>query len=701
VISFNENKSIWTLETKHTAYVFGHSPTGQITNIYFGTKLLFRDDYIHAVDPGAWAPEYPDRAVNREEFMGWGETKYAEPCLKVQFPQKIRDVRLVFQQYTIKADTLTLLLKDAYFDFYVSLVYTVHEEYDLIVRRVLLENKTTEPIIIEQLLSGSIYLPQAEQYHYSYLAGKWAGETQMQKGVIPGARVRLESRCGTPSHQAQPWVALEPGCPATETQGKVYFCALAYSGNWNIIIEKDCNNLVRVSAGLNTFDFQWYLKPGAALESPALFTGYSASGFGPASRNLHAFQLNELLPVKHRTALRKVLYNSWEARLFGVNEKDQINLARLAAPLGVEIFVMDDGWFGERHSDRAGLGDWSVNKDKFPGGLKTLITEVNQLGMDFGLWVEPEMVNPDSDLYRAHPDWVYHFPHRLRTERRNQLVLNLSKPEVREFIKGFMDRLLTENNIKFIKWDMNRSISEPGIMEVEEVQQKELWHRHVLTFYEIVDYLRTKHPEVIFQSCSGGGGRADLGVLSRFDQVWTSDNTDAFDRLRIQHGFSFIYPAKVMEAWVTSEYNQLNNRILPLQYRFHSAMMGNLGIGDDITCWSPEQMAEAHKLINEYKEIRPVIQHGSQYRIDRIPGNMLAVVYVSKDKRQAVLFVFLHINQFYNSIPRVPVDGLDPDAQYRTRYTGEVMSGRALQEIGLKVSFKHNFDSALIRLEQE
>jgi len=290
-------------------------------------------------------------------------------------------------------------------------------------------------------------------------------------------------------------------------------------------------------------------------------------------------------------------------------------LAEKAASLGVELFVLDDGWFGERNDDTAGLGDWYVNKKKFPHGLTSLISYVNELGMDFGLWVEPEMVNKNSNLYNLHPDWVYHFPNRLRSESRNQLVLNLAKKEVVEYIYDFMNTLLGAYNIKFIKWDMNRPFSEPGWSEASKFQQQEIWVCHVQGLYQILDRLRRKYPEVIFESCSGGGGRIDLGILQRTDQVWVSDNTDAFDRLKIQEGFSYAYPPKIMMSWVTDSPNWLNQRKLSLEYRFNVAMMGSLGIGGNLNNWSKNEIKLAKEKVIQYKKIRETIQHGDQYRL--------------------------------------------------------------------------------------
>ena len=563
-------------------------------------------------------------------------------------------------------------------------------------------NKGEHDIILEEALTGSTYLPKGNDYRLTYLTGKWAGETRIGQVMLPDTKMILESRRGTTSHFANPFYALDKNGQATEDTGEIYFGALAYSGNWKIVIEKDHFNLVKISAGIQDFDFSWVLKPGAGFLTPKFVLGYTNGGFGSASRNLHRYQLQYVLPEPGRSRLRKVLYNSWEATYFDVNEEQQGKLAEIAAAIGVELFVMDDGWFGSRNNDQAGLGDWYVNPAKFPQGLKGLIDKVNSLGMDFGLWVEPEMVNPDSDLYRSHPDWVYHFETRETTEIRHQLILNLAREDVRQYIYDFLDKLLTENNIRFIKWDMNRNFSEPGFPSAQAGEQREIWVRHIWGVYEIVSKLRRKYPEVIFQSCSGGGGRVDLGILQYFDQVWTSDNTDAFDRLSIQEGFSYAYCAKIMEAWVTNEVNWLNHRQLPLKYRFHSAMTGNLGIGDNLFDWTNAEKDEARQLIGLYKEIRDIVQHGRQYRLlSPKTSHLAAVMYINGSQTEAVLFAFIHLNHFGDELPRIYLKGLKEDSLYIVEGKGLVLSGKALMKVGIQLQMNGDFDSKVIRLRMK
>ena len=370
---------------------------------------------------------------------------------------------------------------------------------------------------------------------------------------------------------------------ADEEHGEVWFGALAWSGSWRITVEHTQLDAVRVTGGFNPFDFGYKLKPGEHLETPIFYGGYSDHGLGGASRLMHHFEIAHILPQAPDPKPRPVIYNSWEATEFRVDEAGQIAIAEKAASIGVDRFVMDDGWFGQRKDDHAGLGDWYVNPEKFPHGLKPLIDKVHSLGMDFGLWVEPEMVNPDSDLYRKHPDWVLNFPGRPRSESRNQLVLNLARPDVRDYVEGFLDKLLTENDIAFLKWDYNRNWSEPGWDQVPVDEQKRVYIEFIRNLYAILADLRKKHPKVEIESCSGGGGRVDLGILRYTDEVWPSDNTDPFDRLSMQDGFTYAYTPQIMMAWVTDSPHWLNNkRTTSLAYRMLSSMQGSLGIGANL-----------------------------------------------------------------------------------------------------------------------
>ena len=413
--------------------------------------------------------------------------------------------------------------------------------------------------------------------------------------------------------------------------------------------------------------------PGQTLETPVFYGGYARMGLAGLRGCCTALRSRMFCRIELAKATaaapkpRPVIYNSWEATEFNVNEAGQMALAEKAAALGVDRFVMDDGWFGQRKDDHAGLGDWYVNQQKFPHGLKPLIDKVHALGMDFGLWVEPEMVNPDSDLYRKHPDWVLNFPGRPRSEQRNQLVLNLARPDVREYVLGFLDKLLTENDIAFLKWDYNRNWSEPGWDQLPPAEQKKVYVEFTRNLYAILAELQKRHPKVEIESCSGGGGRVDLGILKYADEVWPSDNTDPFDRLTQQDGFTYAYTPQVMMAWVTDSPHDLEAqlRVTSLQYRMLSSMQGSLGIGANISKWNDEEMATAKRLIAAYHQVQTTIVQGDLYRLisPRNGSEFSATQTVNRDKSQSVVFAFIHSTQEGRGFPRLKLEGLDPKAE--------------------------------------
>jgi alpha-galactosidase len=422
---------------------------------------------------------------------------------------------------------------------------------------------------------------------------------------------------------------------------------------------------------------------------------YTAGGFGAASRAWHAYTRGHVLA--HAGETRPVVYNSWEATGFDVDEASQMRLAAMAAGLGVELFVMDDGWFGARGSDRAGLGDWSPNPSRFPEGLAPLAAEVHRLGMRFGLWVEPEMVNADSDLYREHPDWVLHMANRHRTEMRNQMVLNLARPEVAGRTHKWLDRLVTEHPIDFLKWDANRAFTEAGWPGHPDPDR--LWIEHTRAVYQIMDRLRADHPHLRIEACAGGGGRADLGVLARTDQIWTSDNTDPVDRIGIQHGFSQLFPAQTMAAWVTDSPNVTTDRGTPIRFRFHVAMAGALGIGGDLAAWTEDELREAAGLVAAYKEIRPIVQHGIQHRLAG-DGTLSAVQYVSPDRDEHVVLAWCPTRPYGHTPGPLRLAAVKPDGTYRDQ-EGVTHHGAVLLQYGLPLDLPPgDHASVLVRLRR-
>jgi alpha-galactosidase len=705
-IQYNASKKIWLLNTRTSSYAIGVKADGALRHLYWGAPLWRMDDIAAPVDRRELSSFDPPEMLENDEYPGWGGTRYYEPSVKIVRENGNRDLVLRYASHQIRGNELDIELKDIKDDVRVTLHYRVYPEDGILRRSSTVRNATVRPIVVESAQSAVWHMPPGEGYRLSYLNGRWAAETQLVREPIhPGDKV-LESRKGHTSHNFNPWFAIDSG-DADEEHGRVWFGALAWSGNWRFTIEQTPYRQVRVTGGYNTFDFAYPLKPGEALDTPGFYGGFSEGGFGAASRALHNLERGEILPGGATSRLRPVLYNSWEATTFNVNEAGQRELADKAAKLGVELFVMDDGWFGARNDDHAGLGDWFVNPKKFPQGLKGLIDHVNGLGMDFGLWVEPEMVNANSDLYRAHPDWVMNFPDRPRSELRNQMVLNLARADVKEYIFGVLDKLATENNIRYFKWDMNRPFSEPGWPEAAPADQRKLWVEYDRNLYEILDRLRAKHPKLEIESCSGGGGRVDLEILRRVEEVWVSDNTEAFDRLRIQEGFSQAYTAKIMSAWVTDVPNQ-NGRSVPLAYRFLVAMQGALGIGSNLNRFSAADTDLATRMIATYKRIRATVQGGDLYRLSSPrTEDLTANQYVAADGKQSVLFAFRHSQQYNTAPPTVLLRGLDERAVYKVEVVNGRLaesqtefSGAYLMRAGLNLTLRGDYDAAAVILER-
>ena len=693
-VRFDALTKVFRIDAADTTYVFGVNETGQLQNLYWGKHISEKDHFTQAKAMGGASSFDPPSTTTPQEFTGSGGALYVEPDLKVTFPDGNRDLVLRYVSNEIHGESLSVVMKDISCDVYVTLNYQMDGETGILRRSAEIENRTEFPLTIEQVAAGTWNLPARTNYRLHYLSGRWAGEWNLNTQVIGSGKTVLESRRGTTGAQNNPWFAIDRGAGSDEDSGEVWFGAIGWSGSWQISIEQDVMRQVRVTGGPNSFDFSYHLEKGQKFETPDFYGGYSDQGLGGSSRLLHRFETDSLLPKHPNERLRPVLYNSWEATGFDVNEVNQMALAEKAAGIGAERFVMDDGWFGGRVNDHAGLGDWYANKQKFPRGLNPLIDKVHSLGMDFGLWVEPEMVNPDSDLYRAHPDWIMEFPERPHTLARNQLVLNLARPEVREYIFNSLDSLLTKNDIAFLKWDYNRNWSEPGWPEAPLEKQKNIYVDFTRNFYWILSELRRRHPNVEIESCSGGGSRVDLGVLRFADEVWPSDNTDAFDRLSIQDGFTYAYSPAVMMAWVTDSPTWVNNRSLSLDYRFLSAMQGSLGIGANLNQWSSSDSRIATQMIAQYKKIRETVQRGSLYRLISPQKNGEASVTesVSRDRVQAVVFSFLRSSHEKYPFQRLFLKGLDQDAVYRiSAISGHAMTSTPTQATG-SYWMNHGFD---------
>jgi alpha-galactosidase len=707
---------VFRLDGGNTTYAFGVNERGELQQLYWGGRVGAGDAIAPAHSKRGWASFDTSYNDTPQEYAGWGAGLFMEPALKVTFADGNRDLVLHYASSSRPDEhTLDIVLKDISRQIFVTLHYRIDAESGILARSATIENREPQPILVEQAAAAAFALPP-DHYTLSYLSGRWAGEwTLNQEAIRQGQRV-LESRRGSTGHQVNPWFAIGKN-GADEEHGEVWFGALAWSGSWRITVEQDTLDAVRVTGGFNPFDFGYSLKPGEKLESPAFYAGYSAHGMGGASRLLNGFTVGHILPLTAGAAAgaaprpRPVIYNSWEATEMNVTEAGQESLAEKAAALGIDRFVMDDGWFGQRKTDHAGLGDWYVNKEKFPNGLKPLIDKVHGLGMDFGLWVEPEMVNPNSDLYRAHPEWVLNFAGRPRSEQRTQLVLNLARPDVRAYVYGFLDKLLSENQISFLKWDYNRNWSEPGWDQAPGGEQKKVYVEFTRNLYSILAELRQKHPGVEIESCSGGGGRVDLGILRYVDEVWPSDDTDPFDRLSEQDGFTYAYPAQVMMAWVTDSPHSYNRRTTSVTYRMLVSMQGSLGIGADLNKMSADDLATIKRLIAAYHPIQKTIVQGDLYRLIAPTGGseFSATETVAADKSQAVFFAFVHSTQKGRGFPRLQLLGLDPAANYGlTSMEGKTLDGTPSQASGawwmnhgIDLDLRGDFQGAAFRLDRK
>ncbi|MER6441436.1 alpha-galactosidase [Streptomyces sp. NPDC001185] len=680
-ISFAPDTGVWLLSTPRTSYALRVDETGAPCHVAWGPRLTLEEaGRLAAAPPPVAASSFEGRPGVGEELPVDGGTRYGPPSLQVRFEDGSRAFEWQPAGHDVHEGELTLSFRDRLYPLRVELHYRVREDTDVIERWTVVRNQGDQPVTLLRADSAAWSLPPLRDYRLGHVTGQWSAESRLHRDRLAHGETVLTSRRGITSHHANPWVMLDSG-EATEDHGRVWSAALAWSGSWRVTVQRTPDGRAGFTGGLGQDGASVPLAPGEEFTAPPFAGLCTDGGFGAASRAWHAYVLAHVLPHPDEDA--PVLYNSWEATGFDVDEVGQKALAERAAALGVELYVVDDGWFGARRSDHAGLGDWTPSGDRFPDGLAPLVRAVHGLGMRFGLWVEPEMVNPDSDLYRRHPDWVLHFTGRTRSELRNQLVLNFARPEVADWAYAWLTRLVGDHGIDFLKWDMNRAFSEAGWPGQQDGTDR-LGPQYVRNLYGVLDRLRADHPGLRIESCSGGGGRVDLGILARTDQAWASDNTDAADRMWIQHGYGQVYPARTMGAWVTDVPNQLTGRTVPLRFRFHVAMAGALGIGGDLTRWSEEELREGADLVAEYKRVRHLVQHG---RLDRLapPAEdaVAAVQYTARDASETLLLAYRRVGRHGSPRPPVLLRGLTPSARYRDARTGTVYDSAVLGEYGL------------------
>ncbi len=698
-----------------------------LSHVYWGRKIKTPDmenAQLNRFISFDAVPDTKDRGysldfVCQEYPVGCG-TDYRIPAVQAVFSDGSRAVELIYDSYKItsgkpklkglpatyiedasEADTLEIVLTDTLKSMKVVLMYTTYNEIDAITRSVRIINESSEQILLEKVMSASVDY-ETSDYDFVELSGAWGRERHIERNRLRSGIQSIESRRGASSHQLNPFFALASK-NANEEYGEVYGFNLVYSGNFTAGVEVDQIFKARAYIGMNDYDFSWLLESGESFQAPEAVMVYSSHGFGEMSRVYHRLYRKRLVRGKYRDAIRPILANNWEATYFDFNEEKILELAKTASELGIELLVLDDGWFGKRNSDNCSLGDWYVNKEKLPDGIGGLAEKVKEYGILFGLWFEPEMVSPDSDLYRAHPDWCIHILGRERTECRNQLTLDLSREDVCEYIIKTVSQVLDEAEIGYVKWDMNRHMSELGSAGLPSERQKEMPHRYMLGLYHVMEEIVSKHPDVLFESCSGGGGRFDPGMLYYMPQTWTSDDTDAVERLYIQYGTSLVYPVSAMGCHVSAVPNHQANRMTSLSMRGDVAMSGNFGYELDLTAFTEEEKDEVRIQIKQYKDLRTFIQSGDMYRLQSpFEGNTTAWQFISEDGKDIFAAYFRILCEVNGGISRMKFTALEADAVYELLGVngGKRYSGDELMNIGLTVDFWGDFNSQTWRLRK-
>ena len=706
-ITYNEEKKLFSLETRNTTYQLRVDEYGVVQHIYYGGKIFGDSDYIvryacrgfgaSISDTGAWR-EYELDTISREyPTIGVGDFRASSLIVQNADGSECVDPRYVSHSITNgkyaleglpaivasekQAQTLSVMTEDPITHIQVELLYGVLPDIDIITRAVRIYNKGNDTVTLEKVGSACLDF-QYGDYDFLTFHGSHCQERQMQRMPIGHSRQSIGSRRGASSHQYNPAVIVaEKG--ATESAGGCYGMMFVYSGSFLVEAEKTQFDQTRVIMGLQPEYFHYPLKPGQVFAVPETVLTYSERGFALLSQRYHYAIMNYLCRSKYTTTDRPVLVNSWEAAYFDFTGETIYQLAKASADLGIELVVMDDGWFGHRNDDNSSLGDWYVNEEKLGCTLGQLIERINALGVKFGIWIEPEMVSEDSDLYRAHPDWVMQIPGRKPVRSRNQLMLDFSRKEVREHIFDMICKVLDQGNVEYIKWDMNRSLED--IWSAER-NAGAVMYDYMLGVYEFMDKLTTRYPNILLETCSGGGGRFDAGMLYYSPQIWCSDNTDALDRIKIQYGTSFFYPVPSMGSHVSVCPNHQTWRSISFDTRGVVAMSGTFGYELNPALLSTEEKEAVKEQIIQYKECRKLIREGRYYRLTNPhESNLAAWQFVSPNQKHAMLNMVIQEVHGCRDLYYVRLRGLQPQAIYKNTVTGQKYSGAALMKVGYPV----------------
>lgn len=729
-ITFNEKTRIFKLDTANTSYIMGlEDEFGYLLHYYYG-KRLQSDDVRYL--GRTWEPPFTPEKNSREklsfldcapfEYPTGGIGDFREHCLEIRTEKGHNAVEIGYVGHSIfpgkkkleglpatfgeaeDCTSLVIELEDKVLGLMVELQYTAYEKLDAITRSVRISNLGTKEnaIYLTKVLSACLDMDNKDCSLLT-LHGSWARERRIQYRKIGHGRQGVASERGETSHQDHPFIGLTTE-NISQTEGEVIGMNLVYSGNFYGQVEENQFQQLRTVLGMSPYNFVWKLNAGEAFQAPEVVMVYSAEGLGHMTRTFHDLYRRHLIRSPYRDKKRPILINTWEAVYFDFDAERVIEIAREASALGIEMLVLDDGWFGNRCDDNRALGDWFVNEEKLPGGLKYLAEEINKLGMKFGIWMEPEMISPDSDLYRAHPDWAIQIPGRTAGLCRNQYVLDLTRIEVKEYVWDRIKDILTSANIEYIKWDMNRQLSDLGSFGLASDCQGELYHRYVLAVYELQERMLTEFPQVLMENCSGGGARFDPGMLYYSPQIWCSDDTDAIERLTIQEGTALIYPLSTMGAHVSAVPNHTVGRVTPFETRGHVALAGTFGYELNVAKLSGEEKDMVKEQVRMYHSYNDIVREGDYYRLASYGENKeydCWQINAKDGSRVLVTFVQVLMRPNYHS-RRVCLQGLEPNAYYKLEETGKVYAGDVLMYGGLPIeNMWGDFQSKLMVLTRE
>ncbi len=718
-IKFIEENKLFKLDSKTASYIFGVFEGKYLVHYYYGATIPDTDveelskrpwfASFHPDSPSAMVPNFsPDITPLEYSTFGAGDFRLSAFAVENSEGNKVTDLRYVnhkiykgkkpipgmpstYVNSDDEADTLEILCEDKVTGVLATLIYTVFNDYGVITRSVKVENKTDKPFYIDTIHSACVDFPGMD-YHMIDLYGRWLKERAVDRYPLHHGIQSIKSKRGSSSHNHNPFTAIIDK-NATEDYGSCYGFNLCYSSNFSIDVEVDGFTGTRLVMGINPEGFKWYLEPGEEFYAPEAVMVYTNEGLGEMSRIYHKFYSNNLIRGEWKKKKRPLLINNWEGTGMDFNHDKLVSFARHAKDIGLEMLVMDDGWFGHRDDDRSSLGDWYVAEYKLQGGLSALIDKVKAMGLKFGIWFEPEMISPDSDIYRAHPDWCLHTEGRDKSIARTQYVIDYSRKEVRDYIYNMMYKILSENDIDYVKWDFNRNLTEVSCAELPKERQGEVFHRFVLGTYEIMDRLTKDFPHILLENCSGGGGRFDPGMLYYSPQIWTSDNTDPIERLTIQFGTSMCYPALTMGAHVSA------NKRTGYETKLNVALWGSGGYELDPDKLTEAEIDEIKEQIAVYHKLYNVIHYGDLYRLITPFEDEFKVAWeqVSEDKNEALVTV-VHIKRPYNEFFLLKLKGLDPDKIYVNQDTGKEYSGAYLMNAGLNLTQMPSGDGISFRI---